>query len=109
MELCPALGIPIPVGKDSMSMRTVWEEKGARKAVTAPLAMIRVGQQIRVTDVRVQRYKGEPVLTRVDPKLDFRWDRGGPTDDMVARGEMSSRFPIGTATLCASRSPAPQT
>jgi len=26
-EFCPALGITIPVGKDSMSMRTVWEER----------------------------------------------------------------------------------
>ncbi len=28
VELCPALGIAIPVGKDSMSMSTVWEEGG---------------------------------------------------------------------------------
>ena len=29
MELCPALGIAIPVGKDSLSMRTTWREDGA--------------------------------------------------------------------------------
>jgi len=40
MELCPALGISIPVGKDSMSMRTGWEEKGQRKEVVAPLSLI---------------------------------------------------------------------
>jgi phosphoribosylformylglycinamidine synthase len=40
MELCPALGISIPVGKDSMSMRTAWEEQGEKKAVTAPLSLI---------------------------------------------------------------------
>ncbi len=51
MELCPALGITIPVGKDSMSMRTVWEEKGARKAVTAPLSLI-VSAFAPVLDVR---------------------------------------------------------
>ena len=28
LELCPALGISIPVGKDSLSMRTAWEEGG---------------------------------------------------------------------------------
>ncbi len=39
-ELCPALGISIPVGKDSMSMRTVWEEGGERKSVVAPLSLI---------------------------------------------------------------------
>ena len=40
MELCPALGITIPVGKDSMSMRTRWEEDGASEEVTAPLSLI---------------------------------------------------------------------
>ena len=41
MELCPALGISIPVGKDSMSMRTTWRDDGDRdKAVTAPLSLI---------------------------------------------------------------------
>ncbi len=40
MELCPALGISIPVGKDSMSMRTTWSENGVAKAVTAPLSLI---------------------------------------------------------------------
>jgi len=40
MELCPALGIGIPVGKDSMSMRTTWREGVVDKAVTAPLSLI---------------------------------------------------------------------
>lgn len=40
MELCPALGIAIPVGKDSMSMKTVWEDKGEQKSVTAPLSLV---------------------------------------------------------------------
>jgi len=40
MELCPALGISIPVGKDSMSMKTVWDENGQKKSVTAPLSLI---------------------------------------------------------------------
>ncbi|WP_336368126.1 phosphoribosylformylglycinamidine synthase [Marinobacter sp. C2H3] len=41
MELCPALGITIPVGKDSMSMKTAWEENnGESKTVTAPLSLI---------------------------------------------------------------------
>ena len=39
-ELCPQLGISIPVGKDSMSMRTTWEESGEKKAVVAPLSLI---------------------------------------------------------------------
>ena len=40
MEFCPALGVSIPVGKDSLSMKTVWEEAGTRKQVTAPLSLI---------------------------------------------------------------------
>src|SRR5574340_1484280 len=40
MELCPQLGLSIPVGKDSMSMKTVWEENGAKQEVTAPVSLI---------------------------------------------------------------------
>jgi phosphoribosylformylglycinamidine synthase len=40
LEFCPQLGISIPVGKDSLSMKTAWEENGAKKQVTAPLSLI---------------------------------------------------------------------
>jgi phosphoribosylformylglycinamidine synthase len=40
MDFCPALGIAIPVGKDSMSMKTVWEQDGERREMTAPLSLI---------------------------------------------------------------------
>ncbi|MFD2198364.1 phosphoribosylformylglycinamidine synthase, partial [Halomonas beimenensis] len=43
MELCPALGIAVPVGKDSMSMRTAWEAGGEEKSVTAPLSLVTTG------------------------------------------------------------------
>jgi phosphoribosylformylglycinamidine synthase len=39
-ELCPALGLTIPVGKDSMSMKTQWEDDGVQKSVTSPLSLI---------------------------------------------------------------------
>ena len=39
-ELCPKLGISIPVGKDSLSMRTTWSEAGVRKSVIAPVSLI---------------------------------------------------------------------
>jgi len=51
LEFCPALGITIPVGKDSMSMRTTWQDNGAAKAVTAPVSLI-VSAFAPVTDVR---------------------------------------------------------
>ncbi|MHA7600787.1 phosphoribosylformylglycinamidine synthase [Alicycliphilus sp. T452] len=40
MELCPQLGISIPVGKDSLSMRTQWTEGGEVKKVTSPVSLI---------------------------------------------------------------------
>ncbi|MEQ6471420.1 phosphoribosylformylglycinamidine synthase [Comamonas sp. wu1-DMT] len=43
MELCPALNISIPVGKDSLSMRTQWSENGQTKRVTSPVSLIITG------------------------------------------------------------------
>ncbi len=40
MELCPALGISIPVGKDSLSMRTQWQAENGRQKVTSPVSLI---------------------------------------------------------------------
>lgn len=39
-ELCPRLGIAIPVGKDSLSMKTVWQHNGEQREMTAPLSLI---------------------------------------------------------------------
>ncbi|MFI0472350.1 phosphoribosylformylglycinamidine synthase [Halomonas sp. HMF6819] len=48
MELCPALGIAVPVGKDSMSMHTAWQGENAKgeaeeKSITSPLSLIATG------------------------------------------------------------------
>ncbi|ALK88614.1 phosphoribosylformylglycinamidine synthase [Limnohabitans sp. 63ED37-2] len=40
MELCPALGVSIPVGKDSLSMRTQWTDQGETHKVTSPVSLI---------------------------------------------------------------------
>jgi phosphoribosylformylglycinamidine synthase len=73
-ELCPALGLAIPVGKDSMSMRTVWQEQGQARSVTAPVSLI-VSAFAPVTDVRraltpqtevKQRDAGQTTLLLVD-------------------------------------------
>ncbi|HZR69509.1 MAG TPA: phosphoribosylformylglycinamidine synthase [Burkholderiales bacterium] len=40
LDLCPALGVSIPVGKDSLSMRTTWRDGGAEREVLAPLSLI---------------------------------------------------------------------
>ncbi len=49
MELCPALGISIPVGKDSLSMRVVWDE--GKRSITAPVSLV-VTAFARVEDAR---------------------------------------------------------
>jgi phosphoribosylformylglycinamidine synthase len=51
MELCPALGISIPVGKDSLSMRTTWNDEGEAKSVISPVSLI-VSSFAPVPDVR---------------------------------------------------------
>lgn len=71
MELCPALGITIPVGKDSMSMRTAWQEDGKDKAVTAPLSLV-ITAFSPVVDVRqtltpqLRTDKGDTDLLLID-------------------------------------------
>jgi phosphoribosylformylglycinamidine synthase len=70
LELCPALGIAVPVGKDSLSMQTVWEADGARRSVTAPLSLV-VTAFAPVRDVRASwtpelSAEGESALLLVD-------------------------------------------
>ncbi|CAD5108089.1 phosphoribosylformylglycinamidine synthase [Zestomonas carbonaria] len=71
MELCPALGITIPVGKDSMSMKTRWQDAEGEKSVTAPLSLV-VSGFAPVTDIRksltpqLRLDKGETDLILID-------------------------------------------
>jgi len=51
MELCPALGVSIPVGKDSLSMKTTWRDGGQDKADDGPVSLI-VSAFAPVTDAR---------------------------------------------------------
>jgi len=51
LELCPALGVAIPVGKDSMSMQTRWRDDAGEHAVTSPVSLI-VSAFVHVPDVR---------------------------------------------------------
>ncbi len=50
-ELCPALGLTIPVGKDSMSMKTRWQEGSEQREMTSPLSLV-ISAFARVEDVR---------------------------------------------------------
>jgi phosphoribosylformylglycinamidine synthase len=51
LELCPALGVSIPVGKDSLSMKTQWSVEGQTRNVTSPVSLI-VSAFASLTDVR---------------------------------------------------------
>lgn len=68
LELCPALGISIPVGKDSLSMRTQWQDSGEQKKVTSPVSLI-VTAFATLADVRgtltPQLDAGDPDTTLV--------------------------------------------
>ena len=61
MELCPSLGLTIPVGKDSMSMKSTWRDNEMEKSVTAPLSLI-ISAFSKVPDTR----------TQITPLLDCR-------------------------------------
>jgi phosphoribosylformylglycinamidine synthase len=40
LELCPELGIAIPVGKDSLSLKTAWQTNGEERKVTSPVSLV---------------------------------------------------------------------
>ncbi len=71
LELCPHLGISIPVGKDSLSMRTAWEDQGQPREVVSPLSLI-VSAFAPCDDVRdtltpqLCRDRGETELLLID-------------------------------------------
>jgi phosphoribosylformylglycinamidine synthase len=78
LELCPALGISVPVGKDSLSMRTRWKEGNDSRQVTAPVSLI-VSAFATLEDVRPaltpELRSGDTVLILVD--LGFGRNRMG--------------------------------
>ncbi len=70
-ELCPALGLTIPVGKDSMSMKTRWQEGDEQREMTSPLSLV-ITAFARVEDVRhtvtpeLRTDKGDTALLLID-------------------------------------------
>jgi len=96
MELCPKLGIAIPVGKDSMSMATRWNEDGVDKTVTSPLSLIVTGFA-PVTDVRqtltpqLRMDKGTTDLILID--LGRGQNRMGASILAQTHGKLGSQAP----------------
>ncbi|MBL9129262.1 MAG: phosphoribosylformylglycinamidine synthase [Verrucomicrobiales bacterium] len=96
MELCPALGVSVPVGKDSLSMRTRWNRDGVAKQVTAPVSLI-VSAFVTLKDVRtaatpqLQPGDGDTVLFLVD--LGFGRNRMGGSILSQATGQFGGATP----------------
>ncbi|MDX5405742.1 MAG: phosphoribosylformylglycinamidine synthase [Chromatiaceae bacterium] len=78
-ELCPALEVTIPVGKDSMSMKTKWQKDGKEHAVTAPMSLI-ITAFARVEDIR----------KTVTPQL--RTDKGATSLLLIDLGNKQNRL-----------------
>ncbi|HET8942932.1 MAG TPA: phosphoribosylformylglycinamidine synthase [Rudaea sp.] len=71
MEFCPQLDISIPVGKDSLSMRTVWQQGGSQQKTVSPLSLIvtafaRVGDTRRTLTPQLQMDCGDTELWLID-------------------------------------------
>ena len=79
MELCPRLGIAIPVGKDSLSMKTVWQQDGEQREVVSPMSLI-VTAFAPVTDAR----------RTLTPQL--RTDRGDTALILIDLGKGANRL-----------------
>jgi phosphoribosylformylglycinamidine synthase len=104
LELCPALGITIPVGKDSMSMSTAWQDAGTGEPqrITAPVSLI-ISAFAPVTDIRLS----------LTPQL--RYDRSGlfsqeeteRTETLKSHGLGSSSVP--SVTSCKTSEPIGET
>jgi len=96
MELCPALGIAIPVGKDSLSMHTQWRDARGEHAVTAPLTLI-VSAFAPVPDVRrvatpqLRLDRGPTRLLAID--LSFGADRLGGSALAQTQRQLGGRCP----------------
>lgn len=79
MDLCPELSITVPVGKDSMSMKTTWQQDGKERTVTAPMSLI-VSAFARCEDIR----------RTLTPQL--RTDKGDTCLIYVTLGERQNRL-----------------
>ncbi|HQR09733.1 MAG TPA: phosphoribosylformylglycinamidine synthase [Casimicrobiaceae bacterium] len=96
IDTCVAIGLSIPVGKDSMSMRTTWTDNGVAKAVTAPVSLV-VSAFAPVTDARrtltpMLRFdRGDTVLVHID--LSGRRRRLGASALAQVYGQLGNEAP----------------
>lgn len=97
MELCPQLGISIPVGKDSLSMKSTWRDPdGTEKAVIAPLSLVisafaRTGDIRKALTPQLRMDKGETELILID--LGNRKNRLGGSALLQVYGQIGNETP----------------
>jgi phosphoribosylformylglycinamidine synthase len=96
LELCPALGLAIPVGKDSLSMRTAWRDAERDKEVVAPLSLVvsafaPVEDARRTLTPRLRVDLGETELVLID--LGMRKNRLGGSILAQVHGRFGDQAP----------------
>jgi len=87
-------GTDLVEGREEPRAAPVIESRYLRPAAGAS------GQGLKGEYFRGREFKGEPVLTRTDARVAFRWDRGGPTDDLVAQGQLPAARALGGDDFC---------
>jgi phosphoribosylformylglycinamidine synthase len=106
LELCPALGITIPVGKDSMSMSTAWQDAGTgeNKRITAPVSLI-ISAFAPVTDIRLsltpqlQYDASKPLLQEETEKTETLKSQGFGSSSVPSVTSCKTSEPIGETVL----------
>ncbi len=83
LEVVHARGADLVAGRDDAAAAPLIEARYLRPAEGAS------ARGLQGAYFRGKELAGEPALTRIDPEIGFRWDRGAPTDDLVARGEVA--------------------
>jgi beta-glucosidase len=81
-EVIYARGADLVEGRDDPTARPLIEPQYLRPAAASSERGLR-GEYFRNRDL-----SGAPTLVRVDPQIGFSWDRGSPTDNLMARGEV---------------------
>ena len=94
MDICPQLGLTIPVGKDSMSMKMQWTEGGNDKSVMAPLSVVMSGFA-PVSDVRKTL---TPQLQRCDNSVLIYVDLGNGQNRMAGSALAQVYNQVGSTT-----------
>jgi beta-glucosidase len=80
-QVVHARGVDLVEGRDDPAATPLIEPQYLRPAPGSTERGLK-GEYFRTRDL-----SGAPALTRVDPQIGFRWDRGSPTDNLMARGE----------------------